>query len=517
MSQQVFSGTAHTISGEIRTYENQGIKGTSSEETKYYEDVKPDFDKICWRIDDILAYFYVDTSGEVQKYDLPKLKERTKEIQVMEVVGSRGDEPITKKKAFIDLWEIDADKKKYRTMGLYPKNCPKDVYNLWKGFDIEKLGKECKDDGDIKPFRDLLLALVGGKIEDREYVEKWLAHLFQFPEKQTPIALVFQGTGGEGKSKFWKFIGELMGVNTFCSTDEPEKDIFEKHSTLLEGKKLAVFEEMEQATHKKRMRQLRNMIDGNGLLSFRPLNCPAYSVQNLVSFVFTSNDKVPVVMYGHNNKRRFVLFQAEGTYRNGTKSAIDPKGQAPKDFWKKWLSWETKVENKKAVFNHLMGLETSLDFLYDPDYKPQTQYHKEVIRKCLPLEVKWLDKFITEEFPKECYTENDGAETDTREVVVSTNFLRNNFIADHSFTNQISSCAFGIKLKELVMKDGLPFDNKCEAGKPLRTKIQNIAAWRFKRKDVYDWLVEKDYTDFKIEGHSLPPPVGCVENSGFKK
>ena len=188
-----------------------------------------------------------------------------------------------------------------------------------------------------------------------------------------------------------------------------------------------------------------------------------------------------------------------------------------KDFWKKWLSWETKVENKKAVFNYLMGLETSLDFLYDPDYKPQTQYHKEVIRKCLPLEVKWLDKFITEEFPKECYTENDGAETDTREVVVSTNFLRNNFIADHSFTNQISSCAFGIKLKDLVMKDGLPFDNKCEAGKPLRTKIQNIAAWRFKRKDVYDWLVEKDYTDFKIEGHSLPPPVGCVENSGFKK
>ena len=186
---------------------------------------------------------------------LISVKERTKEIQVMEVVGSRGGEPITKKKAFIDLWEIDADKKKYRTMGLYPKNCPKDVYNLWKGFDIEKLGKECKDDGDIKPFRDLLLALVGGKIEDREYVEKWLAHLFQFPEKQTPIALVFQGTGGEGKSKFWKFIGELMGVNTFCSTDEPEKDIFEKHSTLLEGKKLAVIEEMEQATHKKRMRQ----------------------------------------------------------------------------------------------------------------------------------------------------------------------------------------------------------------------------------------------------------------------
>lgn len=457
---QPFSGTAHTTSGDTRTYNNQ-------DEVKSYEDIKPHFDEICWRIDDILAYFYVDASGEVQKYDLTKLKERTKEIQVRVVVGSRGDEPIVKQKAFIDLWEIDPNKRKYRKMGLYPKYCPDDVYNLWKGFAIEKDGKGCEDDGDIEPFRDLLLDLVGGKLEDREYVEKWLAHLFQFPEKQTPVALVFQGEGGEGKSKFWKFIGELMGKDTFCSTDEPEKDIFEKHSTMLEGKKLVVFEEMEQATHKKRMRQLRNMIDGNGILSFRPLNCPVYTVENLVSFVFTSNDKVPIVMYGNNNKRRFLLFQAEGKYRSGKTTAFDPKGQTPKDFWKKWLDWETKVKNKKAVFDYLMTLDTSLDLLYDPDYKPETAYQKEVVRKCLSLEIKWLDKFITEEFPCECNAERNDAE----EVIVSTKFLRDNFIAEYSSSSkQISSVSFGKKLKELVIRDELPFYNKYEDGKPVRNK-----------------------------------------------
>ena len=89
-------------------------------------------------------------------------------------------------------------------MDIRPKNCPDDIYNLWKGYDIENKGKDCTEGGDIEPFRQLLLDLVGGKVEHRDYVECYLAHIFQYPELQTPIALVFQGDGGEGKSKFWK-------------------------------------------------------------------------------------------------------------------------------------------------------------------------------------------------------------------------------------------------------------------------------------------------------------------------
>lgn len=98
--------------------------------------------------------------------------------------------------------------------------------------------------------------MVGRKVEHRDYVECYLAHILQYPKLQTPIALAFQGEGGEGKSKFWKFIGKLMGENTFFSTAEPEKSVFEKHATQIEGKKI-VFEEMEQATHKKHMSKIR--------------------------------------------------------------------------------------------------------------------------------------------------------------------------------------------------------------------------------------------------------------------
>ncbi|CAL6338193.1 unnamed protein product [Bathycoccus prasinos] len=84
-------------------------------------------------------------------------------------------------------------------MDVLPKKCPDDVYNLWKAYDIENKGKDCTCKAITNP------------------------HIFQYPELQTPIALVFQGEGGEGKSNFWKLIGKLMSKSTFFSTEEPEK------------------------------------------------------------------------------------------------------------------------------------------------------------------------------------------------------------------------------------------------------------------------------------------------------
>ena len=52
---------------------------------------------------------------------------------------------------------------------------------------------------DYERFRKLLLDLVDGKGQDRQYFEYYLAHIFQYPELQTPIALVFQGEGGISK------------------------------------------------------------------------------------------------------------------------------------------------------------------------------------------------------------------------------------------------------------------------------------------------------------------------------
>ena len=210
-------------------------------------------------------------------------------------------------------------------------------------------------------------------------------------------------------------------------------------------------------------------------------------------------------MYGRNNTRRFILFQASGMYVEGKISFTDPRGDVPKQFWETWLEWENKIENQKAVYDYLMNLQTSMKWLYDSDNFPRTAYQKEVEQKCLPLDIKWIDGLITKEFPLMYYAQNGAV--DTREVVVSTEQLSRNFATTFSLSKEVSVGSFGMKLTELVKKKELPFHNRDVHNKPVRTK-DNQAAWRFTRKEVYDWLVKKNYTDYKMEGDELPSPVG---------
>ena len=92
-------------------------------------------------------------------------------------------------------------------------------------------------------------------------------------------------------------------------------------------------------------------------------------------------------------------------------------------------------------------------------------------------------------------------------MVVSTEQLSRNFATTFSLPKEVSVGSFGMKLTELVKKKELPFYNRDVHNKPVRSD-DNQAAWRFTRKDVYDWLVKNDYTDYKMEGDELPSPVG---------
>ena len=54
---------------------------------------------------------------------------------------------------FVKRWLDDEEKRTYRTMGVYPKNCPKDVYNKWEDFEINKKSIP-NGEGDAQPFID---------------------------------------------------------------------------------------------------------------------------------------------------------------------------------------------------------------------------------------------------------------------------------------------------------------------------------------------------------------------------
>ena len=95
---------------------------------------------------------------------------------------------------FVKRWLDDEEKRTYRTMGVYPKECPVDVYNKWEDFDIKKkINKKSipNGEGDAQPFKDLLWDLSGSEQNSYEYILKWLAYLVQYPEEKPLVGLSY--------------------------------------------------------------------------------------------------------------------------------------------------------------------------------------------------------------------------------------------------------------------------------------------------------------------------------------
>ena len=134
--------------------------------------------------------------------------------------------------------------------------------------------------GDIQPFLDLLWDMSGGEETVQEYLLKWIAFLFQNPEKKPKTALVFQSKEGSGKNEFWGLIGKLMGKATYLETSNAERDIFEKHSLALQGRKLVFINEMNKNIHKNYEDRMKDLITDVSLY-LRPLHKQSFEVDNL--------------------------------------------------------------------------------------------------------------------------------------------------------------------------------------------------------------------------------------------
>jgi len=113
----------------------------------------------------------------------------------------------------------------------------------------------------------------GGEESVQEYLLKWITFLFQNPEKKPKTAVVFHSKEGNGKNEFLGSIGKLMGNATYLETSNAERDIFEKQSLALQGRKLVFINEMNKNIHKNYEDRMKGLITDVSLdYAFRRLS-----------------------------------------------------------------------------------------------------------------------------------------------------------------------------------------------------------------------------------------------------
>jgi hypothetical protein len=211
-----------------------------------YGDVKKVFEKNHFKVRNPVCFCEIDDNDKVVMRKEEDFRKLYKNLWVI------SNDPLNVKGVdlFVDRWIADPKVRTYNKVGLVPPplTCPKNVFNMWKGFAIDQI--ECESSGNHQPFVEMLSILCSHVKEELKYLTNHFAHLVQRPGEINGIALTFFGEEGVGKDFFFNQFAKIIGQDYYFETADPEHDLFGKHSNgrlnrmlicIQEGKKKDIF------------------------------------------------------------------------------------------------------------------------------------------------------------------------------------------------------------------------------------------------------------------------------------
>ena len=291
-----------------------------------------------------------------------------------DLLGDEENNHLPNGEPFVKRWFADASRKEYYKMDFLPgENVADHTYNLFRGFVIPPVA------GDFSPFTELLFYISGKNERVAEYIEKWLASMFQRPRKKTGICIVVKGKKGVGKDTFFDGVGRIIGNKHFLTTAKPEMEVFGKFNSQLSQLLFLKFEEANFETNRDNEDQLKKLITSEHESIERKGHDPVRTT-SCVNSVMTTNKHVPIPM--SDDERRFMMVEASD----------DKKGDDA--FWKRIHTALRDPAVLGAYHHHLMELDIT-DF--EPTNVIRTAYYHDVLQTFAPYHSRYFQRLLEEE------------------------------------------------------------------------------------------------------------------------
>lgn len=360
---------------------------------------------------------------------------------------------------FLKRWYDDKNKRAYDNIDFLPPPmvCNDSTYNLWKGFEIQRLDVTPKDPQRIL---DLIWVLSNKHTESYEYILNWLAQMLQSPGKKPGTALVFKSKQGAGKGTMYEIMKRIMRELATESTN-PQQDIFGTHGNAHIGKILVSLDEIKNGDTIKVLNRLKNLITSSTCV-YNEKGVKQVEVNNSARFMFSTNESIPITLDGRDD-RRYCLIECANDYCKKAK------------FWNSFYN-EVVDDNGmlKGFFNYLMERDVSqVDWMKFPE----TELREDIIQVSTHPMVYWFDRFIHELIiPKEKYTATKLFESYRR------------YCLDSGISVAGNSKGFG-----LIFKDKIDL---AECGIE-KVKSCGLMTYSINRSKSFEWLQKNGYSVYE--------------------
>jgi len=362
--------------------------------------------------------------------------------------------------SFIDEWFHDANKRKYDTYDFIPPPlvCPSTVFNIWKGFDMERVDDEAKD---CSRILELVNVLCEEHTESYEYVLNWLADMIQNPGKKCGTAVVLKSKQGAGKGTLVEIMRLMMGEYV-SETANPLEDIFGSHGNVHIQKIMTSLDEVKKGDVVKVLGRLKNYITSN-TCNYNEKGLKIVEVKNCSRFLFTTNESIPVSVDADD--RRYCLIECS--------NKLCKDGVFWKDFYKSVVE---DIGVIKGFYNFLKARDVSnVSWMKFPD----TEFRNDIIQASLHPLIFFMDSFI----------QSSRCANTVNKYTSSQLFDHyKRYCADTNINCSGNAKGFGI-----MFKDHIPFD-ECNIKK---VKSHGVNCYTIDKNAVFEWLKKNEYTSYE--------------------
>ena len=316
---------------------------------------------------------YLDADGMLQhtQLNLTEFKTACKEYPIIEYRQS--GTLMVPPPCIYDKWMEDKSRRKYESVDFIPfgKNntCPSFIYNTFKGFRINN-EKEPDDTVftrvSVNNFRQLIWNLCNEDLEMADYLMKYVAHMFQFPNVMTEKIIVLRSWTGCGKDTFHRILSELMGFQHVAITGDPDA-VFGQFNEITDSKIVIFLNEMEGKDGIQYQEKMKHYASAKKVRVNAKYSKPIWQ-NNYARLFINSNQDGCVNPQVHD--RRFVIINSGfGLVQN---TSDQEKSKRVEKYWDTLYNNLNNYDWKRSLYEMLMDIDLSG---WTPKQVPRNVHH----------------------------------------------------------------------------------------------------------------------------------------------
>ena len=290
-----------------------------------YNEMKQEFETKHFMVENPLMFLK-------EKYDSPYSKRDFKDIVATYRYKNADDKMIS----FFDNWLVDDDRRCYETIKWIPsleeEHNSETNYNTFKGFDAELVDvpdiKQAmtisSDDYDceaVLTFIEHLNLLVNHDKKGREYLTKYIAHMFQKPTELPLVALLFKSEEGIGKDLMTDILGKILG-NGLCYKEPKMANLTGDFNSCIQNRIIVQLDEVCGKDGHFNRDLLKNLITAPNI-NVRKMRTDIQVMPNYIRLMLATNNGN--VIHIPADDRRYVVFKCADLLEQSKRKAYYDK------------------------------------------------------------------------------------------------------------------------------------------------------------------------------------------------